>query len=84
MSSTDDTYIYPQRIWVALTVTTAVETAKTAAAFAAPGLSDEYLHELSHSNEFGAGMFKEMIQSYVASPPATTICASLYHMVGHI
>ena len=65
-------------------MTTAVETAETATVFAAPGLSDEYLHELSRSSEFGADMFKEMIQSYMASPPATSLCAPLYHMVGHM
>ena len=65
-------------------MTTAIETAETATVFAAPGLSDEYLHELSRSSEFGADMFKEMIQSYVVSPPATSLCAPLYHMVGHM
>ena len=84
MSRPTDTYTYPQRVWVAITVQTAVDTAKTAATFAAPGLSNEYIHELSHSTEVGAGMLKEMIQSYVASPPSTSLCASLYHMVGHM
>ena len=84
MSRPTETYTYPQRVWVALTVQTAIDTAETTATFAAPGLSDEYLHELSHSTEFGASMFKEMIQSYVSSPPSTSLCASLYHMVGHM
>ena len=83
MPSVAEKYTYTQHIRCALTVTTVVDTAETAEEFAAPDLLDEYKQELSPSTDFGAGTLREIVQSYVASPPATSVCAALYPMVGH-
>ena len=50
----------------------------------APGLSALYLTELSQSNEYGLSTLRDMMQAYMASPPSTSICSTLYPMVSYM